>query len=171
MSVEEAGGRLGYHDHPVGGNGRGGFDNSLDISQIEREAAEGQEVNLTFCRMEIYCFLSLFLDRQLIIQLMQIEPSTPGLPWASSLTSPLPLEQLLAQEDQNQGEAISEQGLMYLFQNIENWLHGHDPLSAGGSIVPDQTSHNSSLRILSEISDKRTCLHSHPTLAQCTCQH
>merc|ERR1712032_794387 len=70
----EAGGRLGYHDHPVGGNGRGGFDNSLDISQIEREAAEGQE----------------------------IEPSTPGLPWASSLTSPLPLEQLLAQEDPNQ---------------------------------------------------------------------
>ena len=110
MSVEEAGGRLGYHDHPVGGNGRGGFDNSLDISQIEREAAEGQEVNLTFCRMEIYCFLSLFLDRQLIIQLMQIEPSTPGLPWASSLTSPLPLEQLLAQEDPNQGEAISGQG-------------------------------------------------------------
>ena len=47
MSVEEAGGRLGYHDHPVGGNGRGGFDNSLDISQIEREAAEGQEVKLT----------------------------------------------------------------------------------------------------------------------------
>ena len=45
MSVEEAGGRLGYHDHAVGGNGRGGFDNSLDISQIEREAAEGQEVN------------------------------------------------------------------------------------------------------------------------------
>ena len=45
MSVEEAGGRLGYHDHPgPGGNGRG-FDNSLDISQIEREAAEGQEVN------------------------------------------------------------------------------------------------------------------------------
>ena len=34
-----------YHDHAVGGNGRGGFDNSLDISQIEREAAEGQEVN------------------------------------------------------------------------------------------------------------------------------
>merc|ERR1719234_1005626 len=74
MSVEEAGGRLGYHDHPLGGTGRGGFDNSLDISQIEREAAEGQE----------------------------IEPSTPGLPWASSLTSPLPLEQLLAQEDPNQ---------------------------------------------------------------------
>ena len=47
MSVEEAGGRLGYHDHPLGGTGRGGFDNSLDISQIEREAAEGQEVNLT----------------------------------------------------------------------------------------------------------------------------
>ena len=44
MSVEEAGGRLGYHDHPDRGNGRVGFDNSLDISQIEREAAEGQEV-------------------------------------------------------------------------------------------------------------------------------
>jgi len=72
MSVEEAGGRLGYHDHPDRGNGRVGFDNSLDISQIEREAA------------------------------MQIEPSTPGLPWASSLTSPLPLEQLLAQEDPTQ---------------------------------------------------------------------
>merc|ERR1711971_1230661 len=54
---------------------------SKDIAKIqqqldsaENEAAEGQE----------------------------IEPSTPGLPWASSLTSPLPLEQLLAQEDPNQ---------------------------------------------------------------------
>ena len=102
---------------------------------------------------------------------MQIEPSTPGLPWASSLTSPLPLEQLLAQEDPNQGETISEQGLMYSFQNIEIWLHGVDPLSAGSPVVPDQTSHNSSLRISSEISDNRTCLHSHPTPVQCTCQH
>ena len=74
---------------------------------------------------------------------MQIEPSTPGLPWASSLTSPLPLEQLLAQEDPNQGEAISEQGVMYFFQNIENWLHVVDPLSASGTIVPDQTNNNS----------------------------
>ena len=78
-----------------------------------------------------------------MIQLMQIEPSTPGLPWASSLTSPLPLEQLLAQEDANQGDAISEQGVMYLFQNIENWLHVVDPLSASGTIVPDQTNNNS----------------------------
>ena len=106
-----------------------------------------------------------------MLRLMQIEPSTPGLPWASSLTSPLPLEQLLAQEDPNQGEAISEQGVMYLFQNIEIWLHGVDPLSTSGSIVPDQTNHNGSLEI-SEISDtKQTCLHSHPALVQCTCQH
>jgi len=70
LSMEETGGRLG-HDYQAGGSGRVGFDNSLDISQIEREAAEGQE----------------------------IEPITPSLPWASSVTSPLPLEQLLAQAD------------------------------------------------------------------------
>ena len=62
MSVEEAGGRLGYHDHPgPGGNGRGGFDNSLDISQIEREAAEGQEVNY-FLHKKTWHLLSIFTD-------------------------------------------------------------------------------------------------------------
>ena len=54
MSVEEAGGRLGYHDHPDRGNGRVGFDNSLDISQIEREAAEGQEVKNKQILLEEY---------------------------------------------------------------------------------------------------------------------
>ena len=44
LSMEETGGRLG-HDYQAGGSGRVGFDNSLDISQIEREAAEGQEVD------------------------------------------------------------------------------------------------------------------------------
>ena len=44
MSIEDTGGRSGFDHHAVGGGGRGGFDNSLDISQIEREAAEGQEV-------------------------------------------------------------------------------------------------------------------------------
>ena len=35
---------------------------------------------------------------------IQIEPITPSLPWASSVTSPLPLEQLLAQVDPTSGE-------------------------------------------------------------------
>ena len=61
---------------------RGGLSESLDISQIEREAAEGQEV----------------------------DPPTPGL-W-SSLTSPLPLEQLLAQTDRAGG---TRQRLYYPF--------------------------------------------------------
>ena len=72
---------------------------------------------------------------------MQIEPSTPGLPWASSLTSPLPLEQLLAQEDPSQGEDVSEQGKINLFQNTGNWLY--NPSAVGGSIVPDKTNRNS----------------------------
>ena len=80
---------------------------------------------------------------------MQIEPSTPGLPWVSSLTSPLPLEQLLAQEDPTQGEDVSAQESMCLFQNIKNWLNVIDPSSVVGSIVPDQTIHNSTR--LSEI--------------------
>ena len=48
----------------------GGFDNRLDIREIEREACEGQEVE-----------------------------TVVGLPLGSSITSPVPLDQLLAQAD------------------------------------------------------------------------
>ena len=47
----------------------GGFDNRLDIREIEREACEGQEVE------------------------------TVGFPLGGSVTSPVPLDQLLAQSD------------------------------------------------------------------------
>ena len=48
----------------------GGFDNRLDIREIEREACEGQEVE-----------------------------TVVGLPQSSTITSPVPLDQLLSQAD------------------------------------------------------------------------
>merc|ERR1719158_851886 len=99
---------------------RGAFDNSLDISQIEREAAEGQEVDPN-----------------------QHQTMAPG----SSVTSPLPLEQLLAQT-----EAYSELTAEGLRSSNSSRIGGAEKqVTHLAALLSESEAQNSRLEKLTEV--------------------